>query len=66
MNLVKGLRGEIQRAREELIPSYQEIGQAGAFVMSYLPELVAKAEKALDTGDAVEMIRCYKQLKEME
>lgn len=66
MNLVEGLQYEIKRAKEELIPEYEKLGQGGLFVLAWLPYLVSEAEKALSVGDAVEMLKYYQELTMVE
>ena len=64
MNLVDGFKQELERARELLIV-YQGIptGQFGAIVVK---EAIDKAETSMLTGDVVEMISAYKELKALE
>jgi hypothetical protein len=64
MNLVDGFKQELERARELLIV-YQGIptGQFGAIMIK---EAIDRAEASVLTGDVVDMIRSYNELKALE
>ena len=62
MNLIEGLLSEMDRCRD-LIKIYDTI-QAGSFGAAMIKQDIVAAEKAMASGDTVEMIRCYKTLKE--
>ncbi len=62
MNLVEGVIAELNRNRE-LLQVYKEI-PAGAFAAINLANDIQRAEAALVSGDAIEMLRVYKLLKE--
>lgn len=64
MNLIEGLQKELQRNRE-ILKIYEEIPQ-GAFGATMIKMAIDKAEKAMAEGDAVEMLKCYKELQETE
>jgi hypothetical protein len=64
MNLVDGFKQELERARELLIV-YQgtPTGQFGAMMIK---QAIERAETSILTGDVVEMIRSYNELKALE
>ena len=62
MNLIEGLQEEMTRNRK-ILKIYEEIPQ-GAFGAMMIKKDIADAEKALASGDTIEMIRVYKSLKE--
>jgi len=55
---------EMARVRDEVMPSYLEIGPAGAFALTFMRGDLDRAAKALAEGDVAEMIRAYEALKE--
>ncbi len=61
MNLVEGLHNEIVTARDRL-KLYEEI-PTGAFGAAFLKVDIATAERALASGDVIEMVRAYQNLK---
>ena len=63
-NLVRGLHDQIVRCKD-LIKRYEEI-PTGGFALMMLKPAVAHAENALNVGDVVEMIQCYKELEGFE
>ena len=64
MNLVDGFKQELERARELLIV-YQGI-PTGQFGVIMIKEAIERAETSILTGDVVEMIRSYNELKALE
>ena len=62
-NLIEGLQEELKRNRE-LVKHYEEIGPAGIFGKTFIQRDIDLAEKAIATGDTVEMVRMYATLKE--
>ena len=62
MNLIKGINEELRRNRE-LLKMYEEIPQ-GAFGATMIRQSIEKAEKSLENGDIVEMVKCLKDLQE--
>ena len=61
MNLIEGMLSEMDRCRD-LIKIYNTI-PTGAFGAAMIKQDIVAAEKAINSGDTVEMIRCYKSLK---
>ncbi len=64
--LAEALPKEIKRVKEELIPEYEAIGNAGLFALQFMRQYVTSAEKAILDGDTVAMIQWYQKLKECE
>lgn len=62
MNLIEGLNQELVRNRE-ILQIYEEIPQ-GAFGAAMIRKAIKEAEASLGTGDIVEMLRCFQELKE--
>ena len=62
MNLIEGLLSEMNRCRK-LIVIYNTI-PTGAFGAAMIKEDIVAAEEAMVSGDTVQMLRCYKSLKE--
>ena len=60
VTLGDALPREMARVRDELIPAYMAIGQAGGFALMFLRQDLDKAAQALASGDVVEMLRSYK------
>lgn len=63
-SLGEELPREMARVRDEVLPAYLEIGQAGTFAAMMIRRDLDAASKAMIEGDVVEMIRVYKALKE--
>jgi hypothetical protein len=57
---------QMARVRDELIPAYQSIGPAGAFGLTMLRAALDRAAKAMVSGDVVEMLRSYQELKDSQ
>lgn len=53
---------ELKRNRETL-EEYKKI-PAGAFGAAMITQLIERTEKAIGSGDTVELLVCYGQLKE--
>ncbi len=64
--LADALPREMARVRDELIPAYQSIGPAGAFGIMMLRASLDGAAKALASGDVIEILRSYNELKESQ
>ena len=64
MNIADGFKQELERARELLIV-YQSIptGQFGAIMIK---KAIDRAETSMLTGDVVEMVQSYNELKALE
>lgn len=56
---------ELARVRR-VLGYYKEIGPAGAFGAAMIEAELQRADKAMIEGDTVEMIRCFKALKEIK
>ena len=63
MNLIEGLQIEINRCKD-LLNEYKSIGPPGAFAMAFISQEIRIAERAISTGDTLEMLRIFNQLKE--
>ncbi len=63
-NLVKALQGEIERVRQ-LLEIYNTIS-SGGFGAVMLKQDIKNAEKALASGCAVEMLKCFNALQNCE
>lgn len=64
MNLAQGIVEELKRNRE-LLEQYKAI-PAGAFGARLIQERIDNAEKAQGTGDVIEMLTAYEELKSTE
>lgn len=56
---------EQARVRELLI-AYREIGAPGVFGAAIIEQVLKRADKAVISGDLVDMIAAYKELKACE
>jgi len=63
-NLMDATLRELNRNRE-LLEEYKKIPQ-GAFGAAMITQLIQRTEKAIDSGDTVELIICYGQLQESQ
>lgn len=63
--LADALPQEQERCRE-LLAVYKTIGPAGTFGAIMIEAALARADQAVMSGDLVEMLRSYKELKECE
>lgn len=63
-NLMDGLLKEMNRARE-VKKMYDEIPQ-GIFGATVIQQSIMRAEKAISSGDLVQMLAAYSELKEIE
>ena len=61
-NLVAGITKEIKR-NMELLQQYESIGAPGMFGAAVLREKIDRAQKAVESGDIVEMTVAYADLK---
>lgn len=64
MNLVDGLNQELERARE-LLDVYEGI-PSGGFGAMVIRETIEHAEKSMQLGDTVEMLKAYGSLQKLE
>lgn len=66
MNLIEGLNLQINRVNE-IIKEYESIpGGAGNLAAAVMKENIIAAQKAMATGDTIEMMKQYKSLEEWE
>ena len=63
-NLAEALPKETERVRE-VLGYYKEIGSAGAFGAAMIELSLKRADKAMASGDVVEMLAAYKDLQEI-
>jgi hypothetical protein len=61
-SLAEAFPEEQARARR-LLSEYQEIGAPGLFGAAVIEQALARADRAVMSGDVVEMIRAYEELK---
>jgi hypothetical protein len=67
MNLIEGIQQQQKRLREEIIPMYQEIGISGLPALQIIIRpLLDQSEKAIASGDAIEMICVLELMREVE
>ena len=57
---------EMARVRDDVLPEYVAIGQAGAFAAGWMRAALDAAAKAMAEGDVVEMLRQYQILKDAQ
>lgn len=62
--LADALAREMARVRDHVLPHYVELGPVGIFGATFIRADLDAAARALASGDVVEMIRLYKELKE--
>lgn len=63
--LAEALQQEIDRVRDDVLPTYVAIGAPGGLAMRLIRKDLAAAAKALGECDVVAMIQSYKTLKEI-
>ena len=63
--LADGILREQTRARE-LLGLYREIGPPGTFGAMVIEDVLKRTDRAVMTGDVVEMIRCYGELRDLK
>ena len=54
---------EMARVRDEVIPAYLEIGQAGLFAVTWMRRALDDAATAMAEGDVAAMVAAYEELK---
>lgn len=64
MNLIEAIQERCNYIREQVIPEYDAIGDAGRFGKIMLQNDVREAESVIASGDTVAMISKLKQLRE--
>jgi hypothetical protein len=62
MNLMEGLIAEANRCRE-LVKEYEAIGPAGAIGALLIKQKIQDAERAMGSGDVLDMLKAYEGLK---
>lgn len=64
-NLIEGIQEQQKRFREQLIPTYESLGLAGQFALQLtLRPLLDESEKAIASGDVVQMLSVCKQMQD--
>lgn len=63
-SLAEALPKEITRVRDEILPAYLEIGEAGMFGAAFIRQTLDIAVAAMSSGDVIAMIQSYQALKE--
>jgi hypothetical protein len=63
LTLAEALPKEMARVRDEIMPMYQAIGQAGAPALFMMRMELDIAAAAMMNGDTVTMLRAYESLK---
>lgn len=63
--LADALPKEMARVRE-VLGQYKEIGPSGMFGAAFIEQDLRAADRAVMSGDVVEMLKAYKKLKEIE
>jgi len=62
-----GLDFPKQQARvRELLSQYEAIGPPGIFGATMIKQALSRAERAMASGDVIEILRSYKELMEFE
>ena len=64
MNLIEGLQQEMNRCRD-LLKVFEDIGPTGQFGLAMIKAEIIQGEKAIASGDVVEMVGAYKSLKDV-
>jgi hypothetical protein len=57
---------QMARVRDEVMPSYHDIGPAGGFALAMMRNALDRAAKAMAEGDIVEMVRTCKELQDFK
>ena len=63
MNLIEGIQQQQERVRG-IIPHYEEIGMLGIFGLAMLKEAVKHGDRAIASGDTIDMLAAYKELED--
>jgi hypothetical protein len=64
-NLMDGLIDELNRNRE-LLKQYEAIGPAGMFGAHFIKQAIKDGEDSIRSGDVVQMLRAYSELKDTQ
>jgi hypothetical protein len=62
-NLMDGLMDELNRNRE-LLKEYEAIGPTGVFGAAFLRQVINRGEQSIRSGNVIEMLQAYSELKE--
>lgn len=62
--LGEALPREMARVRDQVMPPYLEIGQAGQLALAMMRVDLDNAAKAMAEGDVIAMARAYQALKD--
>ena len=54
---------EMARVRDKVMPAYLEVGPPAQFALAMMRKALDDAARAMASGDAVEMLRAYEELK---
>lgn len=66
VNLVEGLTNEILRVTE-IVTEYRAIPKgAGHLAASFMEDAIQRARKAQSSGDVIQMISAFQELKDFE
>lgn len=65
MTFIELLFAEMNRCRE-VLKEYENIGDAGVFGRALIKQSIKRAERAIQTDDAVAMLAAYKDLQKIE
>ncbi len=65
-NLMEGLLSQMNRVRETIKEYEQLPGNVGMIGASLMKIDIQKAEKAIGSGDVVQMLQCYSALEQIE
>ena len=63
MNLADGILFELERVRE-LLGDYKDIGPSGSFGAAMIEAVLKRADKAIISGDVVEILKSYGELRD--
>lgn len=64
-NLLTALMDELDRNRE-LLKEYEAIGPAGAFGSIFIKTAIRNGENAIRSGDVIQMLQAYSELKDTQ
>lgn len=63
MTLADSCMAEIARVRDEVMPAYQEIGDAGVFALTMMRATIDDTTRALAEGDATKLLALHERLR---
>lgn len=64
-NIVSGIQQQCERLRTTVLPEYDAI-PTGGFGAAMIRADIKHAERAIASGDVLDMLRVYKTLKDIE